>query len=42
MILRSNQRDRYCFGGVYKVFVREGGSLKRIGTADKDMKIFKK
>lgn len=29
-------------GGVYKVFEKEGGNLKRIGTADKDLKIFKK
>lgn len=29
-------------GGVYKVFEREGGNLKRIGTADKDLRIFKK
>ena len=29
-------------GGIYKVFEREGGNLKRIGTADKDLRIFKK
>ena len=28
-------------GGIYKVFEREGGNLKRIGTADKDLRIFK-
>ena len=36
----------YCplvsFGGVYKVFEREGGNLKRIGTADENLNIFKK
>ena len=29
-------------GGVYKVFEREGGNLKRIGTADENLNIFKK
>lgn len=29
-------------GGVWKVFVKKGGRLHRIGTADKDLKIFKK
>ena len=26
-------------GGVYKVFEREGGNLKRIGTADENLNI---
>ncbi len=29
-------------GGVWKVFVKKGGRLHRIGTADKDLNIFKK
>lgn len=29
-------------GGAWKVFVKKGGRLHRIGTADKDLKIFKK
>ena len=33
---------RHPNGGIYKVFEREGGNLKRIGTADKDLRIFKK
>ena len=29
-------------GGVFKVFKQEGGRLKRIGTADENLNIFKK
>ena len=29
-------------GGVYKVFKQEGGKLKRVGTADENLNIFKK
>lgn len=29
-------------GGVWKVFVKNGKRLKRIGTADEDLNIFKK
>jgi hypothetical protein len=29
-------------GGVWKVFEKVGGNLKRIGTADNDLNIFKK
>jgi hypothetical protein len=29
-------------GGVWKVFEKSGKKLKRIGTADKDLNIFKK
>lgn len=29
-------------GGVFKVFKQEGGKLKRIGTADENLNIFKK
>ena len=35
-------RPLICDGGVYKVFEREGGNLKRIGTADENLNIFKK
>lgn len=43
---RGQARDSVCplvsFGGVYKVFEREGGNLKRIGTADENLNILKK
>ena len=39
---RSENRPLICDGGVYKVFEREGGNLKRIGTADENLNIFKK
>lgn len=29
-------------GGIFKVFKQEGGKLKRIGTADENLNIFKK
>ncbi|PWG78083.1 toxin C-terminal domain-containing protein [Pararcticibacter amylolyticus] len=29
-------------GGAWKVFERQGNKLKRVGTADKDLNIFKR
>ncbi len=36
----SRDRDGHN-GGIWKVFKRSGGKLRRIGTADKDLNIFK-
>ena len=41
-VVTDQNRPLICDGGVYKVFEREGGNLKRIGTADENLNIFKK
>ena len=38
-VVTDQRRPLICDGGVYKVFEREGGNLKRIGTADENLNI---